>query len=84
MTIYIAPDCPPEIEAMIRAEARDRCEDVMPRRPFPWNRRELDEKTVAERKWRSGTKAKKPQLPCDHGLFSDEADQLDLVSLFRE
>lgn len=22
--------------------------------------------------------------PCDHGLFSDEADQLDLVSLFRE
>lgn len=26
----------------------------------------------------------KPQLPCDVGLFSDEADQLDLVSLFRE
>lgn len=27
---------------------------------------------------------RKPQAPCDHGLFSDEADQLDLVSLFRE
>lgn len=27
---------------------------------------------------------RKPQSPCDVGLFSDEADQLDLVSLFRE
>ena len=26
----------------------------------------------------------KPQQPCDHGLFSDEADQLDLVSWFTE
>jgi hypothetical protein len=26
----------------------------------------------------------KPQLPCDIGLFSDEADQLDLVSWFTE
>lgn len=26
----------------------------------------------------------KPQAPCDVGLFSDEADQLDLASLFRE
>jgi hypothetical protein len=29
-------------------------------------------------------KPRKPQAPCDVGLFSDEADQLDLVSLFRE
>jgi len=27
---------------------------------------------------------RKPQAPCDVGLFSDEADQLDLVSLFRD
>ncbi len=29
-------------------------------------------------------RATKPQAPCDIGLFSDEADQLDLVSLFME
>jgi hypothetical protein len=29
-------------------------------------------------------KPRKPQAPCDVGLFSDEADQLDLVSLFRD
>lgn len=45
MTIWIAPDCPAEIEQRIRAEAAERGEDVMPRRPFPWNRRATDEKT---------------------------------------
>ena len=29
-------------------------------------------------------KPRKPQAPCDVGLFSDEADQLDLASLVRE
>jgi hypothetical protein len=29
-------------------------------------------------------KPRKPQQPCDVGLFSDEADQLDLVSWFTE
>jgi hypothetical protein len=29
-------------------------------------------------------KPAKPQKPCDVGLFSDEADQLDLVSFFTE
>jgi hypothetical protein len=28
-------------------------------------------------------RARKAQAPCDVGLFSDEADQLDLASLFR-
>lgn len=27
---------------------------------------------------------KKPQKPCDVGLFSDDADQLDLVEMFQE
>lgn len=27
---------------------------------------------------------RKPQNPCDIGLFSDEADQLDIAGLFRE
>lgn len=29
-------------------------------------------------------KPRKPQSPCDHGLFSDEADQLDLVEMFQD
>ena len=29
-------------------------------------------------------KPRKPQLRCDVGLFSDDADQLDLVSFFTE
>lgn len=29
-------------------------------------------------------KPRKAQAPCDHGLFSAEADQLDLASLVRE
>jgi hypothetical protein len=26
----------------------------------------------------------KPQLPCDHGLFSDEAAQIDLIEMLQE
>jgi hypothetical protein len=50
---------------------------------IPLNRRATDEKTVAERKWQAGLKPRKPQLPADHGLFSDEANQLDLVEMFQ-
>lgn len=28
--------------------------------------------------------ALKPQLPCDIGLFSDDANQLDLIEMFME
>jgi hypothetical protein len=48
------------------------------------NRRATDEKTVAERKWSAPIKPAKPQRPCDHGLFSDEADQLDLCEMFQD
>jgi hypothetical protein len=51
---------------------------------IPLNPRAADEKTVAERKWRTGLKPRKPQEPCDVGLFSDEAAQLDLVEMFQE
>ena len=37
-----------------------------------------NEKTVAERKWQVGLKPAKPQAPCDHGLFSDEMDQVEM------
>jgi hypothetical protein len=33
---------------------------------------------VAEREWKAGLKPTEPQQPCDHGLFGDEAKQLDL------
>ena len=26
----------------------------------------------------------KPQLPCDLGLFSDDADQMDLIEMFMD
>lgn len=29
-------------------------------------------------------KPRKPQQPCDVGLFSDEADQLDLVEMLQD
>ena len=44
----------------------------------------LDEKTLAERQWRSPKLAPKPQVPCDHGLFGDGHLQLDLVEMFQE
>lgn len=51
---------------------------------IPLNPLALDQKTVAERKWQAPTKAPKPQAPCDIGLFSDDANQLDLVEMLQE
>jgi hypothetical protein len=51
---------------------------------IPLNPLATDEKTVAERKWRQGLKAAKPQQPCDIGLFSDDHLQLDLVEMFQD
>jgi hypothetical protein len=48
------------------------------------NRIETDCKTVAERQWQGRMIAPKPQQPCDHGLFSDDALQLDLVEMLQE
>lgn len=45
---------------------------------IPLNQRSVDEKTVAERKWQRGLEPAKPQQPCDHGLFSDEMDQVEM------
>jgi hypothetical protein len=42
-----------------------------------------DQKTIAERKWSAPVKAPKPQKPCDIGLFSDDANQLDLCEMFQ-
>jgi hypothetical protein len=50
---------------------------------FGMNRLATDEKTVAERQWQKPKLAPKPQQPCDHGLFSDEAMQLDLVEILK-
>lgn len=43
------------------------------------NSHATDQKTVAERQWQKSRLAPVPQKPCDHGLFSDEKDQLDLI-----
>jgi hypothetical protein len=78
MTIYIAPNCSAEVDAMIRRQAAKTGEQVMPARPFPWNRLATDQRVVAERKWLAPIKPAKPQQPCDHGLFSDEMDQVEM------
>lgn len=49
-----------------------------------FNRLAADQRTIAERRWSAPTRAGKPQLPCDHGLFSDEALQLDLVEMLQQ
>lgn len=48
-----------------------------------FNRIAADQKIVAERKWLKPCTATKPQKACDHGLFSDEAAQLDLVEMLQ-
>ena len=40
-----------------------------------------DMATLAQRKANSPLMAPKPQIPCDHGLFSDERDQIDLADM---
>jgi hypothetical protein len=36
-----------------------------------------------QRKANAPIKPRKPQAPCDIGLFSDDADQLDLVEMLQ-
>jgi hypothetical protein len=38
----------------------------------------IDQKTVAERKWRSPLKLQAEQKACDAGLFSDDSKQTEL------
>lgn len=61
----------------IRCLTRDGKLDVL-------NKTATDEKTVAERQWSKPKLAPKPQKPCDHGIFSDDANQLDLVEMFAD
>ena len=44
----------------------------------PLNPRAIDERTIAERKWREASKAPAPQKPCDIGIFSDEHQQQEM------
>ena len=48
------------------------------------NPRAIDERTIAERKWAVPIRASKPQQPCDHSMFGDEKDQLDLCEMFAD
>jgi len=53
-------------------------------RLVPVNSRADDRRVLAERKWAAPMKARTSQKSCDHGLFGDEALQLDLVEMFME
>jgi hypothetical protein len=43
-----------------------------------------DQRTTAERNWQGRKLAPKPQKACDHGLFSDEADQIEFIEMMQE
>jgi hypothetical protein len=43
-----------------------------------------DQAALAQRKANAPLMAPKPQIPCDHGLFSDEANQLDLIEMLQD
>jgi hypothetical protein len=77
MTIYIAPDCPREVERLIREKHRG--ERIYGRSLFP----PATQRELAARRAAFPIKPKADQRPCDVGLFSDEATQLDLVDLSR-
>lgn len=51
---------------------------------IPLNPLSQDQRVVAERQWAKPKLAPKPQQPCDHGLFSDDANQLDLVEMLQD
>lgn len=40
---YISPNCPAYADALARYEAEKRGDEVMPRLPFPWHRKEVRE-----------------------------------------
>jgi hypothetical protein len=42
-----------------------------------------DTRMALQRKADARLRPSKPQAPCDHGLFSDESKQLDLVDMTR-
>lgn len=54
--------------------------------PLPRMLRPLteDQRVTMERKWRAGIMPKRPQKTCDIGLFSDDANQLDLIEMFQD
>jgi hypothetical protein len=39
-----------------------------------------DECIVAEQQWQAGAKPRKPQLACNHGLFSDSRNQKEMFT----
>lgn len=67
-------------KAPLERQYYTKCHSVI----IPLNPRATDDKTVAERKWAAGLKPAKPQQPCDIGLFSDDANQLDLCEMFMD
>lgn len=43
-----------------------------------------DQAALAQRKANAPLKPRKEQKPCDVGLFSDEANQIDLIEMLME
>lgn len=43
-----------------------------------------DARVRAERAWQAPATPSKPQQPCDHGLFSEDAAQVDLIEMLMD
>lgn len=43
-----------------------------------------DVRSLTQAKASAPMKPAKPQAPCDIGLFSDDADQMDLIEMFMD
>lgn len=52
--------------------------------PLNLPRESADQRTVAERKWQVSGRTDKPQKPMDIGLFSDDRDQLEMLTTTRK
>jgi hypothetical protein len=93
--IWIAPHVlGTDIETIIRKDAARKGYDVMPRKSYAWETGAdgkpqavipgAEQISLARLKARQPLRPTKAQKPCDIGLFSDEADQLDIVDMFMD
>lgn len=58
--------------------------DIMTALPIALAPIATDQRTVAERAWKAGTVAAKPQKPCDEGLFAPTGPQFEFKEMERK
>ncbi len=72
-----SPNCP-HLPPQFEIGADDKPQAVIP------GAEQVSDAAIAQRRANAPLKPKAIQRPCDAGLFSDEADQLDLCEMFQD